>query len=68
MWALFNENCRYVFRSRMVYLILGFSSVVHYVGMKFLNHLTVSIQGSVSVLGPKEAIYSALFFSVFYRP
>ena len=65
MWTLFQENCRYVFRSRMVYLILIFSSVIHYAGLKLLNHLTLSIQGVVSVIGPKEAVYTAVFIQLF---
>lgn len=65
MLNLFLENCRYISRSRMVYLILVFSSLVHYGGMKFINQLTVSIQGVVSILGPKEAMYTALFLQIF---
>ena len=65
MWNLFLENCRFISRSRMIYLILIFSSMVHYAGMKFLNHLTLSIQGVISTLGPKEAIYTAFFLQIF---
>lgn len=65
MWTLFQENCRYVFRSRMVFLILIFSSIVHYAGLKLLNHLTLSIQGVVSVIGPKESVYTAVFIQLF---
>lgn len=65
MWTLFQENCRYVFRSRIVYLIFIFSSVVHYAGLKLLNHLTLSIQGVVSVIGPKESVYTAVFIQLF---
>ena len=65
MLVLLQENCRYVFRSKMIYLILVFSSLVHLAGMKFLNHLTLSIQGVVSIIGPKEAVYTALFLQVF---
>ena len=65
MTALFLENCRYVLRSRMVLFVLVFSSIIHYSGMKFLNHVTLSIQGAVSILGPKEAVYTALIFQIF---
>jgi hypothetical protein len=65
MLALFFENCRYVFRSRMVFLILIFSSMVHYAGLKSLTHLTLSIQGQISVLGNKETLYLALILQLF---
>ncbi|MBM4316617.1 MAG: hypothetical protein FJ116_03965 [Deltaproteobacteria bacterium] len=58
-------NCRYIFRSRMIFLILIFSTLVHVAGLKFVNHLTVSIQGVISVLGPKQEMYAALFLQLF---
>lgn len=56
MWPLFLENCRYVLRSKMVVLVVLFSALVHLSGLKLINHLTVSIQEVVTVVGPKEAI------------
>jgi len=32
-------NCRYIFRSRMIFLILIFSTLVHVAGLKFVSHL-----------------------------
>lgn len=49
----------------MVYLILLFSFLVHYSGMKFINNLNLSINGAVSFLGPKESLYTALVLQIF---
>ncbi len=46
-------------------MILVFSTLVHYSGLKLLNHLTLSIQNVVSVVGPNEAIYAAHFLQLF---
>lgn len=65
MLALFQENCRYVFRSKMVILIILFSALVHVSGLKLINHLTVSVQEVVTVMGPKEAVRIAFFLQLF---
>jgi len=65
MWALFLENCRYVLRSKMVVLVILFSTLVHLSGLKLINHLTVSIQEVVTVMGPKEAIRVGFYIQLF---
>jgi len=65
MWPLFIENCRYILRSRMILLVLLFSTLVHYSGLKLVSHLTLYIQNSVTVLGPAEMLTVSLYLQLF---
>ena len=64
-WILLRETLRYIVRSRLLFLLLVFSFLLHYVGLSFMKQATVSIQGFVSSIGPREGMFVSVYLSLF---
>lgn len=62
---LFRDALRYLIRARLLYLALGFSTLLHWGGLKALKNLTFSFQGVVGGVGPREGMFVSLFLSLF---
>lgn len=64
-FILFKESIRYIIRSRLLILLLVFSFLLHYVGLSLVKQATVSIQGFVSTVGPREGMFVSVYLSLF---
>ena len=64
-WILLKESARYIARSRLLFLLMIFSLFLHYVGLSVVQQMTVSVQGLMSSLGPREGMFVSLFLSLF---
>lgn len=62
---LLKESARYVLRSSLFLWLLIFSFLLHYFGLELVRHMTVHVQGIVSVIGPRQAVFVSLFLSLF---
>lgn len=64
-WILFKESMRFVVRSRLLFLIILFSCFLHYVSLSLTQHATVSVQGFISNIGPRQGMFVSVFISLF---
>lgn len=64
-WTLFKESIRFIVRSRLLFLLIIFSCFLHYVGLSVTKHATVSVQGFISNLGPRQGMFVSMFLSLF---
>lgn len=65
MIALCFQNFLHIFRSRLLFLFLIFSGFLHFSGLKIMHKLTLSIEGVMQVIGPREGIFLSLYFQLF---
>lgn len=61
---LLKESARYIFRSKLLFLLMVFSFFLHYVGLSITQHMTVSVRGLISELGPREGMFVSVFLSL----
>ena len=65
MRTLFIYNLKHILRSKLLYLFFIFSTLLHFMGLKLLHTLTLSIQGVFQTIGPREGIFFSLYFELF---
>lgn len=65
MRALVFQNLLHIFRSRLLFLFLLFSAFLHFSGLKIMHKLTMTIEGVIQVIGPREGIFLSLYFQLF---
>lgn len=65
MIALCFQNILHIFRTRLVFLFLLFSAFLHFSGLKIIHKLTMTIEGVLQVIGPREGIFLSLYFQLF---
>lgn len=65
LWILFKESMRYIFRSRLLVLLLIFSFLLHYVGLSIVKNTFFSEQGLISVVGPRQGMFVSIYLSLF---
>jgi len=65
VWNVFKENMRYIFRSRLLVLMLIFSILLHYVGLSVVKNTFFSEQGLISVVGPRQGMFVSVYLSLF---
>jgi len=64
-WILLKESLRYIVKSRLLFLLLIFSFLLHYVGLSLVRQATFSFQGIVSTVGPREGMFVSIYLSLF---
>jgi len=62
---LLRESARYIFRSKLLFLLMLFSFFLHYVGLNLVQQMTISVKGLVSTVGPREGMFVSIFLSLF---
>lgn len=65
MWPLLKQNLRHIVRTRLLVVLLAFSFLVQYLGLRALHFMTVQFQGVVSTIEGDNAMFVALFFQLF---
>ncbi len=65
MWPLLKQNLRHIIRTRLLIMLLTFSFLVQFFGLKMLRFMTIQFQGVVSSFEGKDALFVALFFQLF---
>jgi hypothetical protein len=65
MWPLLKQNIRHIIRTRLLIVLLSFSFLVQFFGLKTLHFMTLQFQGIVSRIEGDNALFAALFFQLF---
>lgn len=63
MWPLLKQSLIHVMRTRLLLFALVFSFFIQFLGIEVLHSATIHLEGVLARVGPKEAIFLALFFS-----
>lgn len=65
MLHLIRQNLLHIVRTRLLFLVLLFSFFIQFLGIQILHSAAIHFQGVLTRIGPKEAIFLALFFELF---
>lgn len=65
MITLIYSNFIHTIRSKMFIWMVVFSFLIQVIGLKIMGKMTLSVQGMVSVIGNREAVFISLFFQLF---
>jgi hypothetical protein len=68
MLALLSQNFRHIFRTRVLFFLLGFSVMIQFFGLRLLNNVTVNIDGHIvmgSLIDKRDVIFVSLFLQLF---
>ena len=65
MLNLLWQNSLHAIRSRLLLIVIIFSLALHYLSLKIVNGVKFINQGSVAVLGVKEALFGAIYIHLF---
>lgn len=63
--ALLLLNIKHVVRSRLLILHLLFSFILQFICLRLLRSVSVNIDGLISEVGPKQALFMGLFLQLF---
>ena len=65
MLNLLWQNALHAVRSRLLLIVIVFSGALHYMSLKVVNGIKFVNQGSVAVLGVREALFGAIYIHLF---
>jgi hypothetical protein len=63
--ALILLNLKHVVRSRLLILHLVFSFILQFICLRMLRSVSINIDGLISEVGPKQALFLGLFLQLF---
>lgn len=65
MWHLLRLNLTHIIRTRLLFFVFIFSFFIQFIGIQVLHSASINLQGVLTRIGYKEAIFLALFFELF---
>lgn len=63
--ALLGQNLRHIVRTKLLLVLLIFSFLVQYAGVRFVQSVTIKVQGLITGFDSKDSLFVALLFQLF---